>query len=61
LYSAISELNDIEKAFESYYYMSNLMFIHGTPTLFNGGTEREQLSSCYLLDMEDNIESIFKN
>jgi ribonucleoside-diphosphate reductase alpha chain len=51
---------NIEKAIESYNYMSKLYFTHATPTLFNCGTERNQSSSCFLLDMEDNIESIFK-
>jgi ribonucleoside-diphosphate reductase alpha chain len=51
---------DIEKAIESYNYMSNLMFTMATPTMYNSGTPRQQMSSCYILDMQDNIENIFK-
>jgi len=40
--------------------MSNKYFIHATPTLFNAGTPRPQLSSCYLISMEDDsIDGIF--
>ena len=52
--------NDLEKAFETYHLMSRLVFTHATPTLFNAGTPRPQLSSCYLLAMEDDsIDGIF--
>ena len=51
---------DINKAIESYNYMSNLLFTMATPTMYNSGTSRSQMSSCYILDMEDNIENIFK-
>ena len=52
--------NDIEKALETYDYMSRLVFTHATPTLFNAGTLRPQLSSCFLLTMqEDSIEGIY--
>ena len=44
---------DINKAFETYDYISNKNFIHATPTLFNAGTRREQLASCFLLAMKD--------
>jgi|TARA_B110000967_G_C18898563_1_gene572686 ribonucleotide reductase alpha subunit len=51
---------NIEKVKETYDYMSNKFFIHATPTLFNAGTPRPQLSSCYLLSMEDDsIDGIF--
>tara|TARA_B100000902_G_scaffold121749_1_gene121851 strand:- start:2729 stop:5293 length:2565 start_codon:yes stop_codon:yes gene_type:complete len=51
---------DLEKVKETYDYMSNKYFIHATPTLFNAGTPRPQLSSCYLLSMEnDSIDGIF--
>ena len=51
---------DLEKAFETYHLMSRLVFTHATPTLFNAGTPRPQLSSCYLLAMEDDsIDGIF--
>jgi ribonucleoside-diphosphate reductase alpha subunit len=52
--------NDIVKALETYDHMSRLIFTHATPTLFNAGTLRPQLSSCFLLTMEeDSIEGIY--
>ncbi|KAK1351058.1 ribonucleoside-diphosphate reductase [Hamiltosporidium tvaerminnensis] len=52
--------DDIESAFETYNFMSQKYFIHATPTLFNAGTTRPQMSSCYLLSMQsDSIEGIF--
>ena len=51
---------DMEKIKETYYYMSNKYFTHATPTLFNSGTPRPQLSSCFLLAMEnDSIDGIY--
>jgi len=45
---------------ETYNLMSQKYFTHATPTLFNAGTPRPQMSSCYLLAMEeDNIDGIF--
>ena len=53
-------ITDIDKALQTYKYMANKYFIHATPTLFNAGTPRPQLSSCYLLSMEeDSIDGIF--
>jgi len=50
----------IESIIETYQYMSQRYFIHATPTLFNAGTPRPQLSSCYLLSMEsDSIDGIY--
>lgn len=51
---------DFFKIQETYDLTSQKMFTHATPTLFNSGTERNQLSSCFLLGIDDNIESIFK-
>jgi ribonucleoside-diphosphate reductase alpha subunit len=52
--------SNMDKVKETYDYMSQKYFIHATPTLFNAGTPRPQLSSCYLLSMEsDSIEGIF--
>ena len=52
--------SNMEKVKETYDLMSQKYFIHATPTLFNAGTPRPQLSSCYLLGMEDDsIEGIF--
>jgi len=51
---------DIESAIETYNYMSEKWFIHATPTLFNAGTPKPQLSSCFLLSMtDDSISGIF--
>tara|TARA_Y100000768_G_C23989445_1_gene691231 strand:+ start:1337 stop:3985 length:2649 start_codon:yes stop_codon:yes gene_type:complete len=51
---------DLEKVKQTYIALSNKEFIHATPTLFNSGTKRPQLSSCYLLAMEsDSIDGIF--
>ena len=52
--------NNMEKVKETYDEMSNKYFIHATPTLFNAGTPRPQLSSCYLIGMQDDsIDGIF--
>jgi ribonucleoside-diphosphate reductase alpha chain len=52
--------NDIDAAVETYNLMSEKWFIHATPTLFNAGTPKAQLSSCFLLTMQnDSIEGIF--
>lgn len=52
--------NDIDAAIDTYNLMSQKYFTHATPTLFNAGTPRPQLSSCYLLAMEsDSIEGIY--
>lgn len=51
---------DIEKAIETYKLMSTGYFIHATPTLFNAGTNRSSLSSCFLLDIDDSMEGIYK-
>lgn len=50
---------DIEKAFETYDLLSQKYFIHATPTNFNAGTPRQQLSSCFLLATEDSIDGIY--
>ena len=53
--------DNIELAFETYDLMSKLHFTHATPTLFNAGTKKQQLSSCYLVAMQDDsITGIFK-
>ena len=45
---AINEVDREEKAIEFYNVLSNFDFMSSTPTLFNSGTKRPQLSSCYL-------------
>ena len=53
--------NDLPRAFETYDLMSTKMFTHATPTLFNAGTPRQQLSSCFLLAAhDDSIAGIYK-
>jgi len=52
---------DIAAAIETYNLMSEKWFIHATPTLFNGGTPKPQMSSCFLLSMkDDSIEGIYE-
>ena len=52
--------DNMEKVKETYDYMSQKYFTHATPTLFNAGTPRPQLSSCYLISMEsDSIKGIY--
>jgi ribonucleoside-diphosphate reductase alpha chain len=51
---------NIEKVIDTYNTLSEGYYTHATPTLFNSGTTRPQLSSCFLLDTEsDSIEGIF--
>ena len=53
-------LDDIESAIETYELMSKKYFTHATPTLFNSGTPKPQMSSCFLLTMkEDSIDGIY--
>jgi ribonucleoside-diphosphate reductase alpha subunit len=52
--------NDLEKVKTTYDLMSQKYFTHATPTLFNAGTPRPQLSSCFLIAMEsDSVDGIF--
>jgi len=52
---------DIDSAIETYNLMSEKWFTHATPTLFNAGTPKPQLSSCFLLTTtEDSISGIFE-
>ncbi len=52
---------DIDAAIETYNLMSEKWFIHATPTLFNAGTPKPQLSSCFLLSVtDDSISGIFE-
>ena len=53
-------LDDIDAVIETYTLLSRKYFIHASPTLFNAGTPRPQMSSCFLLTMkEDSIEGIY--
>lgn len=51
---------DIDAAIETYHLLSQKWFTHATPTLFNAGTPKAQLSSCFLLTMkDDSIDGIY--
>jgi ribonucleoside-diphosphate reductase alpha chain len=53
-------LNDMESVIETYDLMSKKFFTHATPTLFNAGTPKPQMSSCFLLTMkDDSIDGIY--
>merc|ERR1719373_540660 len=53
-------MNDLDAAFETYNKMSQKIFTHASPTMFNAGTPRPQLSSCFLVTMrDDSIEGIY--
>jgi ribonucleoside-diphosphate reductase alpha chain len=53
-------LDDLDAAIETYELMSKKYFTHATPTLFNSGTPKPQMSSCFLLAMkEDSIDGIY--
>jgi|688.fasta_scaffold05890_12 ribonucleoside-diphosphate reductase alpha subunit len=52
--------DDMKKVYNTFVLMSEKYFTHATPTLFNAGTQRPQLSSCYLIAMEnDSLDGIF--
>ena len=52
--------DDIDLAIKTYDYLSQKYFIHATPTLFNAGTQRPQLASCFLASTkEDSIKGIY--
>ncbi len=52
--------HDVESAIKTYHLMSERWFTHATPTLFNAGTPKPQMSSCFLLTMkDDSIEGIY--
>ncbi len=60
IHGDIANNNSLELVEETYNLMSQKYFTHATPTLFNSGTPRPQLSSCYLIAMEeDSIEGIY--
>jgi ribonucleoside-diphosphate reductase alpha chain len=56
---ALNEINREERAIEFYKLLSSFDFMSSTPTLFNSGTLRPQLSSCYLSTIPDNLDGIF--
>ncbi len=53
-------MNNLDKIVETYNLLSERWFTHATPTLFNAGTPKPQMSSCFLLTMQDDsIEGIY--
>ena len=56
---ALNESNKTEKTIEFYEVLSNFDFMSSTPTLFNSGTTRSQLSSCYLTTIPDDLHNIY--
>ncbi|NOR42394.1 MAG: ribonucleoside-diphosphate reductase subunit alpha [Gammaproteobacteria bacterium] len=56
---AINEINREERTIEFYRLLSSFDFMSSTPTLFNSGTLRPQLSSCYLSTIPDDLDGIF--
>lgn len=59
--AAFINKNTPDEIAETYYWLSNKFYTHATPTLFNAGTVRPQLSSCFLLDIDgDSIDGIYK-
>jgi ribonucleoside-diphosphate reductase alpha chain len=57
---ALNEINKEERAIEFYAVLSNFDFMSSTPTLFNSGTRRSQLSSCYLTTVSDDLDGIYE-
>jgi len=57
---ALREKNREERAIEFYDVLSSFDFMSSTPTLFNSGTLRSQLSSCYLTTVSDDLEGIYE-
>ena len=56
---AINEIEPEEWAIKFYDLLSTFDFMSSTPTLFNSGTLRPQLSSCYLTSVPDDLDGIF--
>jgi ribonucleoside-diphosphate reductase alpha chain len=56
---ALKEKDRDARAIEFYHVLSTFDFMSSTPTLFNSGTQRSQLSSCYLTTVSDDLEGIY--
>ncbi|HWW08272.1 ribonucleoside-diphosphate reductase subunit alpha [Collimonas sp.] len=57
---ALNEVNREARAIEFYNLLSSFDFMSSTPTLFNSGTQRSQLSSCYLTTVADDLDGIYE-
>jgi ribonucleoside-diphosphate reductase alpha chain len=57
---ALNEIDREARAIEFYRVLSSFDFMSSTPTLFNSGTTRSQLSSCYLTTVSDNLDGIYE-
>jgi len=57
---AINEIDREARAIEFYDVLSSFDFMSSTPTLFNSGTQRSQLSSCYLTTVADDLDGIYE-
>jgi ribonucleoside-diphosphate reductase alpha chain len=57
---AVNEINKEDRAIEFYNVLSSFDFMSSTPTLFNSGTRRPQLSSCYLTTVSDDLDGIYE-
>ncbi len=57
---ALNEIDREARAIEFYEVLSSFDFMSSTPTLFNSGTRRSQLSSCYLTTVSDDLEGIYE-
>jgi hypothetical protein len=53
--------NDMKRVRECYALMSKKKYTHASPTLFNAGMKTQQLSSCFLQNMDDSLDGIFKS
>jgi ribonucleoside-diphosphate reductase alpha chain len=52
--------DDLKSAIQSYELMSQKYFTHATPTLYNAGSTKSALASCFLLGMDDSVKGIYK-
>ncbi|WP_420920411.1 ribonucleotide reductase N-terminal alpha domain-containing protein [Burkholderia mallei] len=57
---ALNEIDREARAIEFYNVLSSFDFMSSTPTLFNSGTRRSQLSSCYLTTVADDLDGIYE-
>ena len=57
---ALNEIDREARAIEFYDVLSSFDFMSSTPTLFNSGTRRSQLSSCYLTTVSDDLDGIYE-